>query len=187
MVFSRLRQNLSWSSRNSPETLVQLRENFPHEEFEKLNQALKKAKGNYLEAVQNLNAMQTQTSISPMQSPTPRKLKRPSQRQYTGYDPNFGLHDANLHPNHQLTPVPSNHWNNNHPNHAYYQDQPVYMGSPQHYPSPTFVRSEPLTPILQNLRQRPNVLIPVPPLPSAFQVSQQQFVSPWTPYQPAAP
>ena len=186
-MFSQLRQILSWSSRNRPETLVLLRENFPHEKFEKLNQALKKGKGDYLEAVQDLNTMPIQRSVSPMQQSIPKKLKRPSQRQYTGCHPSLGLHGANMHPNHHHTPALSNHWNNNHSDHAYHQDQPVYMGLPQHYPSPTYVGSEPLTPILQNLEQRPNVLISVPSLRSAFQLLQQQFIYPWTPYQPAAP
>ena len=96
MVFSRLCQNMSWLSRNFPQTLGQLWENLPHEKFEKLEKALKNANGEYLEAVKDLNATQAQTVVSPMQQPTPRKLKRPSQRQYTGHHPNLGLHDAGL-------------------------------------------------------------------------------------------
>lgn len=164
---------------------MQLKENFPDEELENLDKALKNAKGNYLEAVKELDTTQTQTVINPIQQPTPRKLKRRPQQQYTGYYSALGLRDANINSNHQLAPVPY-HWNNSQPHHTPPQYQSGYMGPPQHHPIPTYVRSEPLTPVLQNLRQRPNVLIPVPPLPTAFQLSQQQFIPPWTPYQPVA-
>ena len=71
--------NLPRSSRNDQEKLAQITETFPDEDPEKLDQALKDARGNYTEAVRITNASRAQSGTSPMQF-GPRKLQRPAQR-----------------------------------------------------------------------------------------------------------
>ena len=196
MVFSRLRQNRSWSSRNCPDELAQLRDKFPTEKPEKLDQALKDANGNYLEAVQSLHATRIQTSSSPMQQHTPNKLRKPEQRQHINPYPNMGFSAADKHPYHQLMPFHADNWNDQYTGHpspqyqsvvAPFPPHPQYPGPPQQYTAPTYIRPQPLTPVLQELRHFPNAPMPVPPFPSTFPSSpyQQQLATPWTPHQPA--
>lgn len=197
MVFSRLRQNLSWSSRNFPEEFSKLKDAFPNEKPEKLDQALKDARGNYQEAVQSLNnATQTPASTSLVQQHPPRKLQRPAQRQDANPYPKFGPHHAVIYPNHQPMPFQTNSWNNQYATHASSQYQPSfaplpphlgYMGPPQTCAGPTYVRSEPLTPTLQQVRDWPSGPMPVPPYTSPFQPPgyHQHPMPPWTPHQPA--
>ena len=104
MVFSRLRQSRSWSSRNSPDELAQLRDKFPIEKPEKLDQALKDTNGNYLQAVQSLNSTHIQTSSGLIEQHTPNKLKKPEQGQYINPYLNVGFSAANTHPKNQLIP-----------------------------------------------------------------------------------
>lgn len=87
--------------------LAQLKDKFPTEKPEKLDQALKDANGNYLQAVQSLNATPIHTSSSPMQQHTPNKLQKPEQRQRSNPHPNSAFSAASIHPNHQLMPFPA--------------------------------------------------------------------------------
>ena len=52
--------------------------------------------------------------------------------------------------------------------------------------SPTYIRPQPLTTILQELRHFPKAPMPVPPFPPPFPSSpyQQRIATPWTPNQP---
>ncbi len=192
MVFSRL--HMPWSSRDDQKTLAQLRETFPNENPEKLDQALKDAKGNYRAAVQILNRAQTQTNTGSMQL-APRKLQRPVQRQYAQPHPNFLLSAAGMHPHYQHAPPFQNNWVQPFPGHAPPpQHQPAFAPSPPHpgymippqqqYPAPVYVRSDLSTRTLELLKQWPSAPMPVPPMPSAFQISQNQPMFPWTPSQP---
>lgn len=82
MPFSRLRQHLLWAYRNDPEKLAKLGREFPDEDPEKLDQALKDAKGNYIEAVRLMYASQAQGNASTSPKPKgPRRLQKPAHRQ----------------------------------------------------------------------------------------------------------
>lgn len=83
MPFSRFRQHLPWSHRNDPEKLARLGREFPDEDPEKLDQALKDARGNHIEAVRLINASwaQDNTSTSPTPS-APRRLQKSAYRQF---------------------------------------------------------------------------------------------------------
>ena len=184
------------ASRKCLDELAQLKDRFPTEKPEKLDQALKDANGNYLQAVQSLNATHIQTSSSPMQQQIPNKLQKPEQRQYNESHPTSVFSAASTHPNHQLLPFPAGGWNNPYTGHASpshpsvvepFPPHPQYPGPPQQYPAPMYTQPQPLTAVLQELRHFPKALMPVPPFPSAFPSSpyQQQFATPWTPHQPA--
>ena len=196
MVFSRLRQTPSWSSQNCPEELARLRDAFPDEKPERLDQVLKGAKGNYLESVQSLDATHDQARTGSVHQHRPRKLHRPAQILHANLYPITGHCHATMHPHHQFTPFPASERNNQYTGHAPPQYQSVIaplptspgdVHSPHQNPTPQYVRSHPLPTIPQDPRHLPDVPMPVPPFPSTLQPSPypQQSISLWTPYQPA--
>ena len=192
MVFSRLRQNLSRSSRNCPEQVAQLRDAFPDEKPEKLDQTIGHARDNYPEAAQSLSVTQSQTITSQTHQHSPRKLQKRDQRHHTSSHVNIGLH-VQMHPYHLLPHFPPNGWNSQPAGHAVPQYQPAfapfpahpgYTDPPQYYAAPMYIQSQPLTSVLKDLNHAPTTPMPVPPFYQDFQgQAQQQSSPPWTPYQ----
>ena len=97
MTFSRLRQHLPWSYRNDPEKLARLGGEFPDEDLEKLEQALKDARGNYIEAVRLINASWAQGNASTSPTPSaPRRLRKPAHRQLVNLSSDLVPNPASL-------------------------------------------------------------------------------------------
>ena len=96
MPFSRLRQHLPWSYHNDPEKLAKLGREFPDEDAGKLDQALRNAKGNYIEAVRQIHVSHAQGNASTSPKPNnPRKLQKSAHRQFAKSDsdlvPNYAF------------------------------------------------------------------------------------------------
>ena len=190
MPFSRLRQHLPWSYRNDPEKLARLGREFPDEDPEKLDQALKDARGNYIEAVRLINASwaQDNTSTSPTPS-TPRRLQKSAHRQLVNFSSDLVPNDTSLNLYQQPAPPFANVQFGQQPGHApaeyptAFEPPPPPLGyfSPQqHYAAPQYVHprySSPIPQIMPQWTSAPTPFSPFPPIPP-------QPMFPWTPSQP---
>ena len=179
MPFSRLRQHLPWSYHNDPDKLARLGREFPDEDPEKLDQALKDAKGNYIEAVRLIYASQGQgnASSSP-KSNAPRRLQKPAHRQSVNSNSGVVPNDAfvNLYQQQPgLTPA-------QYP--TAFEPPPPQLGyfSPQqHHAAPQYVHPGSSSPVPQMMPQWTNAPTPLSP----FSPIPQQPTFPWTPSRPA--
>ena len=190
MPFTRLRQHVPWSYRNDPEKLARLGREFPDEDPEKLDQALKDARGNYIEAVRLINASwaQDNTSTSPTPS-TPRRLQKSAHRQLVSFSSDLIPNDTSLNLYQQPAPPFANVQFGQQPGHApaeyptAFEPPPPPLGyfSPQqHYAAPQYVHprySSPIPQIMPQWTSAPTPFSPFPPI-------SPQPMFPWTPNQP---
>ena len=191
MPFSRLRQHLPWSYRNDPEQLARLGQEFPDEDPDKLDQALKDAKGKYIEAVRLIYASQAQSNASTSPKPNaPRRLQKPAHRQSVNSNSEFVANDAFVNQYQQPAPPFANMQFGQLPGHAPAQypsafepppPQLGYFSPQQHYAAPQYVHSGSSSPVPQMMPQWTNAPMPLSPFPP---ISQQPMF-PWTPSQPA--
>ena len=181
MPFSRLREHLPWAYHNDAEKLAKLGREFPDEDPEKLGQALKDAKGNYIEAVRLIYASQTQCNASTSPKPSaPRKLQKPARRQSVNSNsdlvPNYAIVNQYLQP----APPFANMQFGQQPGHAPAQyptafeplpPQLGYFSPQQHYAAPQCFHSGFSSPVPHMMPQWTNVSTPLSPLPPIPQQS----------------
>ena len=191
MPFSRLRQHLPWSYRIDPEQLARLSREFPDEDPEKLDRALKDAKGNYIEAVRLIHASQAQGNASTSPKPNaPRRLQKPAHRRSVNSNSGIVPNDAILSLYPQPVPPFANMQFVQQPGYAPAQYPPAFEPPPpqlgyyspqQHYVTTQYVHpgSSPHVPqMMPQWTNAPMTFSHLPPRP-------QQPMFPWTPSQPA--
>ncbi|KAL8775243.1 MAG: hypothetical protein Q9209_000249 [Squamulea sp. 1 TL-2023] len=197
MGFSKFRQHFPWSSRDSQEQPPQ--PNSLDSKPQSPPQAVNVESPNNDRLAANPNPTQSQGSANQAHR-NPKKLQRsPSSQQMNPY-PSPGFHDSRMYANHQqgppFQPMGDRPYMGNTPpqNQSAFSPPPMHPGymspQPQHYslpqqqlfPAPV---TEPPTTAMEEIKRWPKHAMPVPPMPSPYQISQGYLMPPWTPSQPA--
>ena len=178
MPFSRLRQHLPWSYHNDPEKLAKLGREFPDEDPGKLDQALRSAKGNYIEAVRLIHVSHAQRNASTIPKPnSPRRLQKPAHRQFANSNSDLAPNYAFVNQYQQPAPPFANMQFGQQPGDAPAQyptafeplpPQLGYFSPQQHYTAPQYFHPGSPSPVPHMMPQWTNVstqLSPLPPIP----------------------
>ncbi|KAL8732078.1 MAG: hypothetical protein Q9166_003032 [cf. Caloplaca sp. 2 TL-2023] len=148
-------------------------------------------RANNLESAGSPNLTQGKRDAGQVQR-LPKKLQPSPSRQQMNPYANAGFNGHHMHQNYQqASPYP-------HPGNQQYMGNglpqyqpgfgappphPGYTAPPHQYPPPVLVQ-EPPTPAMESVRKWPKHPMPVPPMPSPFQISQGHVMPPWTPNHP---
>ncbi|KAL8681574.1 MAG: hypothetical protein Q9186_002314 [Xanthomendoza sp. 1 TL-2023] len=194
---------MPWSSRGSPDEVVQPKEASVDGNLQNLNKAVR---ADNIGSTKSPGMTQSRGDTNQAQR-NPKKLQRSPSRQqmnpcsfpgssvhymypeyhqgpplqYAGHQPSYmGNAPVHYQPAYSPPPGASGYLNPA----QQYPPQQQYP-SAQQYPPPTLGPLEPPTPIMESLSRRPKYPMPVPLMPTVFQISQGQIMPPWTPSQPA--
>ncbi|KAL8781230.1 MAG: hypothetical protein Q9213_006083 [Squamulea squamosa] len=197
MGFSKFRQHLPWSSQDSREQPPQ--QNPLDRKPQSPPQAVNIESPNNGHSAASFNSIMSQESAKQAHR-SPKKLQRSPSSQHMNPYPSPSSHDPRMYANHQRGPPFQPIGNRPYMGTAPPQDYPAfspprmhpgYMSlQPHHYSIPQqqfppVPVVEPPTTIMENMRRRPKYPMPVPPMPSPFQISQGYIMPPWTPNRPA--
>ncbi|KAL8799194.1 MAG: hypothetical protein Q9200_007601 [Gallowayella weberi] len=196
---------MPWSPRGFSRELVQSKEASVDGKPQSLNGAVSSVSANSIGYTESPDMTQSQRD-SNQALRNPKKLQRsPSRQQMNPYSIP-GSSNPYMYPNYHHGPPLQYAGHQSFMGNAPAQYQPAFSSSPwapgyvnpppqqyppqqqypsaQHYPPPILVQ-EPPTPVMGSLSRRPKYPMPVPLMPTAFQISQGLITPPWTPNQPA--
>lgn len=198
MGFSKFRQHLPWSSRDSHGESAQPKENLSQVEPNSPGQTQINERANKVDIAASVGTVQSQGSATQIHR-NPKKLQRSPSSQPVNSFPSPSFNDPYMYANyHQGPPFPPTgnppYMGNTPPQYQpAFSPPPVRSGHmsppqeyppPQQYPPPMLVR-EPPTSVMEEVKRWPKYPMPVPPMPSPFQISQGYIMPPWTPNRPA--